>query len=148
MPNLANAIKEEIRRLAKKEVKGQVSALKSASSQYRSDIAALKRENKDLKRKLGQLEKALNNGAAQSQSEATGDDDSPEVRFSSKWVENHRAKLELSRADYGKLVGVSSVTIYHWEKGNSRPRAKQLAAWGAIKKLRKREAREKLDAMG
>ena len=135
-------MKDEIRRLAKKEVKSHIASLRSASTQYRSDIASLKRVNKDLERKVAQLEKALSKGpgAAAASTKSQG----PEVRFSSKWVENHRAKLGLSREAYGKLVGVSSVTIYHWEKGNSRPREKQLAAWGAIKKLGKREAAERL----
>ena len=58
MPNFANLFKDEIRRLAKKEVKAHVSSLKNASSQYRSDIAALKRENKELKRERDFFEKA------------------------------------------------------------------------------------------
>ena len=43
MPNIAAVLKEEIRRLAKKEVKTHIPATKHAVAQYRRDIAKLKR---------------------------------------------------------------------------------------------------------
>ena len=61
------------------------------------------------------------------------------------WVKTHRDKLGLSAADYGKLVGVSGLTIYNWEKGESSPREKQLLAWGEIRGLGKREAVKRLE---
>ena len=67
------------------------------------------------------------------------------VRFSGKWVKSHRNKLGLSAAHYSHLVGVSTMTIYNWERGHSRPRAKQLAAWAAIRGIGKREAWRRLE---
>ena len=43
MPNIAAVFKDEIRRLAKKEIRAQVGATKKAVVQYRRDIATLKR---------------------------------------------------------------------------------------------------------
>ena len=43
MPNIAAVLKDEIRRLAKKEVKAYVGATKQAVAQYRKDLAQLKR---------------------------------------------------------------------------------------------------------
>ena len=42
MPNIAAVLKEEIRRLAKKEIKAQVGTTKQAVVKYRSEIAKLK----------------------------------------------------------------------------------------------------------
>ena len=39
------------------------------------------------------------------------------------------------------------MTIYNWERGLSKPRAKQLAAWGAIRAIRKREAQRRLEVI-
>jgi len=39
MPNIATVLKEEIRRLARKEAKAQVAMLKKASAQQRRDTA-------------------------------------------------------------------------------------------------------------
>jgi len=62
------------------------------------------------------------------------------LRFSPGWVTRHRAKLELSAADYGELVGVSALTIYNWEKGKTRPGSQRLEALADVRKLSKREA--------
>jgi DNA-binding transcriptional regulator YiaG len=144
MPNLATALKEEIRRLARKETKAQLTDLKAASSRHRKDIAALKRQIQQQERTISRLRKP---GAGSATPKATQSDSGPEVRFSPKWVANHREKLELSAADYAALVGVSHLTIYNWEKGKTRPQQKQLHAWGAIKKLGKREAWKRLEEM-
>ena len=74
-------------------------------------------------------------------------DDGREVRFAPEWVVNHREKVGLTQAEYGQLVGVSAMTIYNWESAKSRPRAEPLARWGAVKKLGKREAAQRLKAL-
>ena len=67
------------------------------------------------------------------------------MRFSPSWVKSHRERLQLSAADYGALVGVSALTIYNWEKGKSKPRQQQLAAWAAIRGLGKRDSWKRLE---
>ena len=42
MPNIAALLKQEITRLARREVRAQVQATKKASTQYRRHIAALR----------------------------------------------------------------------------------------------------------
>ncbi len=143
MSNFTSILKDEIRRLAKKEIKEQTSALKSASTRYRSEIAALKRSTRELAQKVARLEKNVQRNVGSEAVEDTG----VQVRFAPEWVRNHREKVGFSQAEYGDLVGVSGATIHHWENGNSRPRAKQLAAWGAIKKLGKREATARLEEL-
>ena len=66
------------------------------------------------------------------------------VRFSARSVKAQRSRLGLSAADYGKLVGVSGLTIYNWEHDKSRPRQAQLAALVAVRGIGKREALLKL----
>lgn len=142
MPDLANVLKEEIRRLAKKELKEPVGALKKVTVQQRREIAALKRENVELKRRLALLE----SGARRRQKQPSEDEgDGIIVRFSPSWVSGHRQKLGLTQAQYAALVGVSPMTIYNWEGGHTRPGEAQLAAWGEVKKLGKREALHRLE---
>jgi len=52
MPNIATVLKEEILRLARKEIRNQTSILKKMSAQYRIDIAEMKRRMSDLQRKI------------------------------------------------------------------------------------------------
>jgi len=45
----------------------------------------------------------------------------------------------------GRLVGVSSLTVYSWEHGKSRPRNAQFASLVAVRGLGRREALKKLE---
>ena len=51
-----------------------------------------------------------------------------------------RQRLGLSAAAMGTLLGVTAQSIYKWEDGKARPRASQLQAIAAARKLGKREA--------
>ena len=137
MPNIAAVLRQEICRLAKKEVKAQVGKTQRASAQYRRDIAVLKRQ-------LGQQEREIK--LLKKQQGQTPKEEEPleSVRFSARSVKAQRSRLGLSAADYGKLVGVSGLTIYNWEHDKSRPRQAQLAALVAVRGIGKREAVMKL----
>jgi predicted lysophospholipase L1 biosynthesis ABC-type transport system permease subunit len=52
MANIASVLKSEIARLARREIKAEITPLKKAASQYRSSIAALKRQIQDLEKQL------------------------------------------------------------------------------------------------
>ncbi len=141
MPNLAHVLKDEIRRLARKEIKAELGSARKASAQYRRDIAELKRRLRDQARQIAALERT------DKKAPKRGPDTSIVARFSPKWLQTHREKLELSATDYGALVGVSSQTIYNWEHGKTRPQARQLQACSVVRKLGKREAWKRLDQM-
>jgi len=140
MPNIAAVLKEEIRRLAKKEIKVQVGKTQKAAAQYRRDIAMLKRLLGQQERAISFLKKQTHQqGQPQAEKEPLDG-----VRFSARSVKAQRQRLGLSAADYGKLVGVSGLTVYNWEHDKSRPRKAQLAALVAARGIGKREALLKL----
>ncbi len=146
MPNLAIALKEEIRRLARKEIKAMVGTTQKAVAQYRRDIAALKRQLVQQERKVERLKKQF---LSQGGEQAVLAEESPSgVRFSARSVKAQRRRLTLSAASYGKLVGVSALTIYNWESSKSRPRKVQLSAVVAIRGIGKREAEKRLKSLG
>ncbi|WP_418120610.1 helix-turn-helix domain-containing protein [Variovorax sp. 350MFTsu5.1] len=143
MPNITSALKEEIARVARKEVRVEIETLKKQSVQHRSAIAALRREIAALQKAVRQLSKL--DSRKMSTAEATpSDEGGPRRRFSASRVAAHRAKLGLSAADYGTLVGVSGQTIYHWEQGKARPRAAQLENLAAVRSLGRPEIAERL----
>ena len=139
MPNVATVLKQEITRLARKEARAQSASSKKAIAQYRRDIAELKRQVRALAEEVGDLrrqQKRVGSPATHSGNAS--------VRFSPSWVKSDRERLELSAADYAELVGVSTMTIYNWEKGKARPHQEMLAAWKEIRDLGKREAWKRL----
>jgi DNA-binding transcriptional regulator YiaG len=141
MSNLAVALKDEIRRLARKEIKAQTGTTARAVAQYRREIAALKRKVRDQEKKIAFLEGQERKRLGESDMVA---DMNGSVRFSARSVKAQRRRTGLSADDYAKLVGVSSLTIYNWEHGKSRPRKEQLASLASIRGIGKREAQAKV----
>lgn len=135
MPNIAITLKEEILRLARKEVRKETESLKKASAIYRSEIAALKRRLASLEKQSGKVLRRKVGSIINADSM----DDGAKIRFSAARMAKHRGKLGLSAADYGKLLGVAAQTVYNWEAGKSRPRQSQLQAIAAVRKLGKRQ---------
>jgi len=143
MPNLASVLKDEITRLARKEVRAEMSALKKQTAQYRRDIAALKRKTDAQEREL----KFLRKQEKKRLTEEPSTDEAQDVRFSPKWLKKHRAKLGLSAEKYAKLIDVSPLSIYNWEAGKATPRAAQKAKLASIRGIGKREAEKRLEMM-
>jgi DNA-binding transcriptional regulator YiaG len=140
MTTLAIALKDEIRRLARKEIKAQTGSTAKAVAQYRREIARLKRQQRDQAKKIAFLEtQARKVVTSQQVVESNGD-----ARFSARSAKAQRRRAGLSAADYAKLVGVSPLTIYNWEHGKARPRHEQFTALVALRGLGKREAQAKL----
>lgn len=144
MSSFADQLKSEIARIARKEVRAETRALKKANAQYRADIAALRRRLADLERAQARLSRKAGQASVQGRAAADEGSSAPGLRFRVAGFANLRKKLNLSAAEMGKLIGVSAQSVYHWETGKSRPRAAQLAAIAAVRKLGKRQVAARL----
>ncbi len=142
MSNVASVLKEEISRVARKEIRRETSSLKKSSTIHRSEIAALKRRVLELEGQLRRLGRA---GESAKPSAAKDDSVSPGTRFSAKGMAAQRRRLGLSAAECGLLIGASPQSIYNWEEGKARPRAQHLPAIFAIRNLGRRQASEILE---
>lgn len=143
MSNLASTLRDEISRLARKEIRQQVDPLKKSNAQLRRTVASLKGELAELQRTM----RFLQTREKRRLEAPPQPDESKAVRFSPNWLKADRRRLGLSAEDYGRLVGVSSVTIYSWESGKSKPSAQRLAAWAEVRGIGKREARQRLELL-
>lgn len=144
MPNIATVLKDEISRLARKELRGENQALKKASVQYRSDIAALKRRLQTLEQLVKRMQKGQGRKAAP---DTPAEDGEKPLRFSAKGLARQRERLGLSAADAAALMGVSAQSVYKWEDGKTRPRASQLPAIASLRRLGKTEAAARLASL-
>jgi DNA-binding transcriptional regulator YiaG len=140
MPNVVAVLKEEITRLARKELRNQTGWMKKASAQYRRDIAALKRQVAKLQRQVSHGgEHVPGKTAAQ-----PGDETATRVRFTAKRLRSQRIRLGLSAGDFARLVGVSPKSVYKWELGTARPRKGHLSVLASLREIGKKEARTRL----
>lgn len=154
MTSIAVALKAEIARVARKEIRAEIEGLRKASGQHRGSIAQLKREVAELQKALKTARKGLRAPVSAprisrepNQTQSSIVDDGKARRFSATRLAAHRAKLELSAADYGRLVGMSGATIYLWEQGRARPKPGQVQALGLLKKLSRTKARSRLGSL-
>lgn len=145
MPNFYSMLKTEITRLARKEIKVAVDPVRKANAGHRKEIAELKRQVASLQRDLKASSKAASKASATRQD--VGEAATGSTRFVSKGLKSLRARLGLSAADFGLLVGASGQSIYKWETGKAVPRASQQAALAAIRGIGKREAGKRLAEM-
>ncbi len=140
MSKLVSTLKEEIVRIARKEIRAETEALRKASNRYRSEIA-------ELKRQLAQLAKQLRKGGlgtgatSTSESEATGN-----LRFRADGLRGHRERVGVTAKDMAALLDVSVQTLANWESGKTKPRASQLGTIAAMRKLGKRDVAQRLAA--
>ena len=142
MPNVASLLKQEMARVARKEVRRETAAIKKAFAGYRSEIASLKRRVAETERQL----RAGARSASSTAATAANDESIPEgIRFSAKGLAGHRKRLGLSAGELGLLLGVSAQTIYNWERGKARPHRKVLPTLVALRTVGKRETMAHLE---
>jgi DNA-binding transcriptional regulator YiaG len=144
MPNVNAVLAQEITRLSKRVVKSSTQSTRKLVTQHRRDLAALKRQMATILKTLSFLE-ALEKKRVASQPVPQ---EMGVVRFRADGLKSHRAKLGLSAKDYGHLVGVAGITVYHWESGKSKPRKAQVAKLAAVRGIGKREAQKRLELLG
>jgi DNA-binding transcriptional regulator YiaG len=142
MPNIASVLKEEITRLARKEVRSTLEKTRKTTLLHRREIAALRGQVSELKRQVTALEKASRGVAAPAQPP----DAAESVRFAPKGLTSTRKRLGLSVAALAKMMSVSDQTIYNWERGVTKPRPEQRIKLASLRKIGKREMQEHLTA--
>ena len=139
MSKLMIAMKDEIRRIARKEIKSSIGGLKKDRSMLRRAVAELKRQVKAGRKTVDALAEAV---ARQAQQVALPETREDKARITAKGVRALRRKLKLSQADFGKLVGVNGITILKWEHQSGPLKLRQMSrqAYLAIRSIGVKEA--------
>jgi DNA-binding transcriptional regulator YiaG len=135
LANIGALLKEEITRLARKELRIETQGLKKASAQYRSDIAALKRRTAELEHQLARLGKTLKTSPVANENPVVD----KKSRITAKGFKSLRQRLGLTAAEIGTFLDVTAQTIYNWEAGNASPRAQQMSRIAVLRGMGKRE---------
>lgn len=144
MPNIANVLKNEIQRIARKEIKTSASELHKYNVYLKKNLAELRRQIAAMKQEVRQLKKIQ---GKQSKAETGVTTEAAEkLRFSAKGIRSLRSKLKLSQADFAKLVGVSALAVYQWERQEGKLTLRQATRnkLAAIRGLGIKEALQRL----
>ena len=140
MPDIKAVLNEEIRRLAKKEVKAAVLPLAKTIAEQRHIIS-------ELKKRIVEIEKRVSSGkAAVSEETETAAETGKKLRLNAAGIVRIRTKLKLTQSEFAKILGVSSHTVSIWELGKVSPRQDAKTAICALRTLGKREIKRRLAA--
>lgn len=147
MSKLMSVMKDEIRRLARKEVMAVTAGMKKDQTTFRKTVAALRRQIKAHNYTIRQL---LQVATKQAKITALAPEtaEGSKARVTAKGIRAMRKKLKLSQAQFGKLAGVSGYTVLKWEHGSGplKFRSRTRRALLSIRGLGIREARLRLGA--
>ncbi|WP_457280996.1 helix-turn-helix domain-containing protein [Polaromonas sp. P5_D5] len=133
MANIAEILKTEMARLARKELRNELSQVRQALAQNRLDVAGLNRRVVVLEKQLaGALKAKAKFPTVPSirESQSLGS-----LRFSSKGLVSLRRRLGVSAPQLAALLSVSAQSIYKWENGQTRPNVTQLQTIAALRKM-------------
>jgi DNA-binding transcriptional regulator YiaG len=145
MPNIAQVLKNEIQRIAKKEIKGSASELHKYNVSLKKTLAELRKQLGSMKQEIRELKK-FQGKQAKTESQVTPEA-TEKLRFSAKGIRSLRRKLKLSQVDFAKLMGVSGLAVYQWERqeGKLTLRNATRNKLAAIRGLGRKEAVKRLE---
>ena len=141
MPDIKQVLNEEIRRLAKKEIKIALVPLAAVVAEQKRQIAELKKELKAIKSKAPEkmiFEQPAPDGK---------NGEEVKLRLNAAGIIKIRTKLKLTQGRFAALLGVSTHTVSFWELGKVVPRAKMKKAICALRSLGRRELKKRLAAL-
>jgi DNA-binding transcriptional regulator YiaG len=144
MGKMEDALKAEMLRLTRKQLRQNVDPLAKEVKELRKAVAKLEKL-------LDSQEKAPNDEAKQLPHEAlsqVSDDEIKTARLSSRAIKNIRKKLGISQEKLAAVLDVSPGAVAFWEQGRARPRGENKAALVALRKLGRRNMKRILAEKG
>ena len=137
MPDIKVLLSEEIRRLAKKEIKIAVTPLVKTITEQRKTIS-------ELKKRIDALEKKMVTKSETAAVAVPEVEEEKKLRLNAAGIIRVRTKLKLTQSELAKLLNVSTHTVSMWELGKNSPRKDARAAICALRTVGKRELKKRL----
>lgn len=140
MPDIKQILNDEIRRLARKEVKQALLPLLKVVSDQKVQLRELKKEIAELKKTVGSAEVCPPVAVAEQE-------DDRKLRLNAAGIARIRTKLELTQGKFAALLGVSPHTVCMWEADRVAPRKNMKKIICELRTIGKRELAKRLEAL-
>ena len=145
MGKMEDALKREIARLTKKELRASVNPLSR-------NVRELKRTVSQLAKMVDRLYKVAESETNRRLSEKNqlkvADDEVKSARISANAIKNLRKKLGISQEKLAILLNVSPGAVAFWEQKRAKPRGANKGALVALRKLGRRDVKRMLIEKG
>lgn len=140
MSDIKKALTDEIRRLAKKEIKLAIEPLEAKIALLKKRISELSKQSKAVEKPA----KSNAKGGAALVGEVSGG----KVRMNAKGIKRLREKLGITQDVIARIIGVSKPAYCSWEQGRISPSAKAKAKIAALRKISKPQLKKIMSEMG
>lgn len=119
MANVMKALKDEIARISRSEIKAALSPIKSVNASQRKYIADLRRQVADLEKSNKQFTRELEKLGAVIPQPEPEEEDTARVWITAAGIRSMRKRLKLSQKAFADLTGVSLPTVAKWESSKN-----------------------------
>ena len=131
MADIKSVLYDEIRRLARKEVKMAVAPLQAKIAELRKTVAALSKSAPKPKSPAKAAENRAEGGENSAKEKS--------FRINAEGIKKLRTKLGVSQAQFAKMLGFSTLSVNSWELGKTVPRAAAKARLAQLRSMGKRD---------
>ena len=141
MSKFEDAVRAEVLRLVRKELRAQVAPLQK-------EVRELRRAFSQTRKQLAQIEKLTPKQAEPAAVLAleASEEEISKSRISGNLIRSLRRRLGITQGQLATLVGVSLSAVTLWETNKRRPTGQNRAAIVALRKLGRREVARMLEA--
>lgn len=144
MPNIALVLKQEVSRIARKEVRQECASLQTQIRNLRDTVNKQKKTIEKLEKTISRLDGQIPKSSKPIQAPIEAEEGKVRVRMSAASIKRIRDKFAVSQAQMGQLLGVSTNTIVRWEAGSSTPRDRYKLLLAELRGIGKREIKKRL----
>lgn len=137
--DIKQALYDEIRRLARKEIKAALAPAQETISALKKQVAEQKKQIAALEKRCAAVEPETSAPAV-----AVPADDEKPVRLNAAGILRLRTKLGLTQGEFAKVLGVAMHTVSVWEQGRRTPRRAHKVRICALRGIGKRELKKML----
>lgn len=145
MGKMEQVMRDEIRRLARREIRAAMDTLVSDVRELKRGLSRLTKRVDSIERTAREHDRKIVEETAKLEA---APDEVESSRMSPGLIRKLRKRFDLTQADLAALVDVSTPAVVFWENGRSRPKGENREALVALRKLGKREVQRLLEAKG
>lgn len=144
MPDIKGVFQEEVKRLAKREIKTATASLLKTVMELKRKVAVLERALAAAGKEPVKEKITVNVPAEKAVETEEKTVKGKKSRFSGKKIIRLRKRLHLSQAELAELVGVNMFSVSHWELGKNLPRQAQQEKLEELRTLPRKVLQERL----
>lgn len=148
MPDIKSVLSDEIRRLARKELKVAIQPFQAQLAALRKTVSEQSKLIKELSKGSAVATRKAKSESAPEQTGETAEKNTRQFRLSPERIVKLRQNLGLTQGQFAALLEVNPLSVSNWEQGKAVPRESGKQKIAALRGLGKRGLKAMLAEKG